>query len=541
VLEIATAGAVIALAAGFNIAGFTGRRRQGALTVAALLGVLLLLAVIVAGAITTLDFGALTAELDLFSSPSVEDIIYAGVVGTVAFAGLEAVSNLTPDLEFEPIDLRRLVGAGAALVPLLYTGVATIALMAVPVVATPGGPETELGGRFLEEPVLGVVQSLDPAWLADAMEVAVVAVAPAALFWAASTAMLGLSRHAYVLATNRQIPSWLGKLGRRWTTPHIAILSASALAFALVIPADVVFLGGLFAFGATIAFVIAHLSIIRLRISDPDRPRPYRVPFDVTIGGRRVPLPAIVAAVLTAGAWLSVVAFHDEARWIGGGWMVLGLVAYVVYRKGFVGTTLTQAVEVPAEALVKDVEGTAEYGNILVPVFGSPLDDDIVSTAGRLADAAEGPGEREPRLEVVYVVDLPLTVPLSSPPPKDRMGIADAALERAIEVGEEYDTVAVNTAVVRARSIGGGIVQAARERDVEVIVMGAEPPTRVRGGAVLGGIAGARPPEIGPVTEYVLRRAPCRVLVTAAPADGAETPTAAEESDADGSDGAAAS
>ena len=52
----------------------------------------------------------------------------------------------------------------------------------------------------------------------------------------------------------------------------------------------------------------------------------------------------------------------------------------------------------------------------------------------------------------------------------------------------------------------------------EVIVMGAEPPTKVRGGAILGGIGAARPEEIGKVTEYVLRKAPCRVLLTA-PAD----------------------
>jgi APA family basic amino acid/polyamine antiporter len=96
---------------------------------------------------------------------------------------------------------------------------------------------------------------------------------------------------------------------------------------------------------------------------------------------------------------------------------------------------------------------------------------------------------------------------------------ADAALARATDVGGEYDTVDVNTAVVRARKVGAGIVQAARERDVEVIVMGGEPPTRIRGGALLGGLGGSRPAEVGPVTEYVLRRAPCRVLVTAPPAD----------------------
>ena len=87
--------------------------------------------------------------------------------------------------------------------------------MAVPVVPGPDGPRDRAGDQFSDAPVLGVVQSFDPAWLADTMQWAVVAVAPAVLIWAASISMLGLSRHVYALATNRQIPSWLGKLGRR--------------------------------------------------------------------------------------------------------------------------------------------------------------------------------------------------------------------------------------------------------------------------------------------------------------------------------------
>jgi APA family basic amino acid/polyamine antiporter len=102
-------------------------------------------------------------------------------------------------------------------------------------------------------------------------------------------------------------------------------------------------------------------------------------------------------------------------------------------------------------------------------------------------------------------------------PPKERQEEADQALARAAEVGSEYETVDVDTAVVKARSIGAGIVEEARRRGVELIVMGGEPPTQVRGGAVLGGVGGSRPPEIGSVTEYVLRRAPCRVLLTAPP------------------------
>ena len=65
--------------------------------------------------------------------------------------------------------------------------------------------------------------------------------------------------------------------------------------------------------------------------------------------------------------------------------------------------------------------------------------------------------------------------------------------------------------------MGAGIVDQARERGVEAIVIGGEPPTRIRGGSVLGGVGASRPPEIGEVTEYVLRKAPCRVLLTAAP------------------------
>ena len=512
--ELITAGVVIALVTGLNLVGFSGQRRQTLLTAVALGGVLLLVGVVVVGVITSFDASALTAELDLWSSPTFADAVYAGVIATVAYAGIEAASNLAPDLRFEPGDLKRLVVLGAALVPVLYTAVAAVALMAVPVVPTPSGPETALAGAFLEEPVLGVVENYDPVWVADVMEVAVVIVAPAVLIWAASMSMLGLSRHAYVLATNRQIPSWLGKLGRRWRTPHVAIVAGAGIAFALVVPADVIFLGGLFAFGATIAFTIAHLSVVRLRMMEPDMERPFRVPLSVRFRGAEIPLPSLAAALLTIVAWISVVAYHDEARWIGGAWMAFGLVGYFVYRVGVEGTSPFKRVSVPAEALIKDV-GAIEYGGIMVPVFGTDLDDEIVGTAGRLADAADEPGETPPHLEVVYVLDLPLTLPLDAPPPPERMEVANRALARAQEVGEEYETVEVATSVVRARTIGAGIVAAARERDIDVIVMGAEPATTIRGGAVLGGVGGSRPAEIGPVTEYVLRRAPCRVLLTA--------------------------
>src|SRR5262249_56178455 len=103
-------------------------------------------------------------------------------------------------------------------------------------------------------------------------------VAVPVLFWAANTAMLGLSRHVYVLATNRQIPSWAGKLEHRYSTPYIAIGIAAVLALALAIPGDIRFLARVYAFGALLAVTIAQVSIVLLRLLAPNLQRPHPLP-----------------------------------------------------------------------------------------------------------------------------------------------------------------------------------------------------------------------------------------------------------------------
>ncbi len=222
-------------------------------------------------------------------------------------------------------------------------------------------------------------------------------------------------------------------------------------------------------------------------------------------------------------AFLSVLAYHDTARWVGGGWMVFGLLFYVVYRKVFEGTTLTRRVSVTEQALTKQVP-EVEFRNILVPVFGTELDDDIVATAGRLAAA-----ERE-------AVWRARTSP-ARPGLRDRSA-ADAAARRGAAAGargarrggrwsgrarsaRSTTDVEVSTEVIRARKVGAGILEAARRSGAEAIVIGGEPPTKIRGGATIGGIGAAKPAEIGAATEYVLKKAPCRVLLTAPP----ETPS----------------
>ncbi len=516
--EILVAAAVIAGACVLNIFNVTGRGRQRSLGFFALADLALQLTVIVVGVVVVMHPSRLTEGVHLFSHPSLRDIIYAAVVAMLAYAGIEAASDLAPDIRVGRRDLKRIASLGAVAVPLVYAGMAAIALMAVPVVAGPHGPETALGHRYIQDPVLGVVSAFHPHWLAEIMRWVVALVAAPVLFWAATTSMLGVSRHTYTLAINRQIPSWLGKLERRRATPYVAITICGLIALGLVIPTNIKVLAGLYAFGATLAITIAHLSVIRLRITMPDKLRPFRIPWGMAWGTAELPIPAMIAALASAAAFLSVLAFHSTARWVGIGWMAFGLTFYVVYRKFFEGTSLTKRVSVGEAALTKQIP-EVEFSNLLVPVFGTKLDDDIVATAGRLAAAEheDGGGAGESRLELVYVIEVPLTLPLDAELPPEREAQARRALERAREVGEEYEDVEVSTEVIRARKTGAGIIEAARRAHSEAIIIGGEPPTKIRGGGRFGGIGAAKPAEIGAATEYVLKKAPCRVLLTAPP------------------------
>ncbi len=507
--------AVLVYITALNLLDIPARRRPRFLLVLAGIDLLTQVLVIVAGLFVVMDPEALTRHVDLFTSPGVRDVIYASVLAMLAYAGIEAVSNLAPDLDLNPRQFTRVVTRAVWIVPLLYALMAAVALMAVPVYVGPNGPVTQLGSIYIEAPVLGVVEAFHPHWLSKGLQWLVALVAAGTLIWAANTAMLGVSRHTYTLAVNRQIPSWLGQLGRRYEIPYKAIILCALAVFALAMIRDVEVLAGIYAFGATLAITIAHLSVLRLRRTMPDAERPFRAPFNLRIGGGERPLSAVIGAILSSLALVSVLLFHDSARWVGLGWLAIGLVGYVIYRKVIEQVSLTKQVSVDARALTRP-RVSIDFHNILVPIFGTRIDDDIVSTAGRMA--AEGDPEQSDAhavMTILYLIEIPLNRAIKDPLPEEVADAAQRATKRAKEVADEYEDVEVRVEIERVRKKGTGIVFAARRLGVDAIVMGAEPPSPIKGGARLGGIGDYRPEEIGPITAYVLKRAPCRVLLTA--------------------------
>ncbi len=506
--------AFIALVVVSNIRGFGARRarRVGFL----LAGDLVLQAfIVVLGLVLFFNPHTLLNPIHLGSAPTWPHLIFALTIALISFTSLESASGLAGDVRISRAGLKRLVASTTATVAFLYVGIALVAVTALPV----HGTHTELATRYVDAPMIGVVSRVHPYWLEQTLMYLVAATAAVTLVAAANSAMLGLSRLAYSLSTNRQIPSGLGRLQPQRGTPYVLIMLAGLLAAALAATEKLDFMIGIYAFGATLAFTISHLSICRLRYTEPDRDRPYRIPLSVSFRGGELPLPAVFGALVCAAGFVAVLVVHEGARYVGLGWMAVGLVLYVVYRRAD-ETSLLRRVTVAPQVLVAEQRPASDYGSVLVPLFGTDLDDDIVQTAALLVsgEQTDDAAIDAATIEALWIFVIPMSLPLDASLPEAQVKHARQVLARAKAVGEEYSGVQVATATVRTRRAGIAIVDEARRRGVEAIVLGAEEPSLIRGGARLGGRGGPLEAYVGDVTKYVVRKATCRVIVTAPPA-----------------------
>jgi basic amino acid/polyamine antiporter, APA family len=498
-----------------NIRGLGGRRarRVGLLVIADLA---LQAFIVVVGLALFFSPHTLLSPIHLGTAPKWSDLVFALTVAVIAFTSLESAAGVAGEVRISSGALKRVVGSGTGIVVVLYAGIALVAVTALPV----HEGHTELATRYLNDPMVGVVAHMRPHWLAETLKYLVGGLGALTLVAAANSAMLGLSRLAYSLSTNRQIPSVLGRLHPTRSTPYVLIIIAGLIAAGLVVPEDLDFLVGIYAFGAMLAFTIAHVSVCRLRYLEPDRDRPFRVPLSVRVRGGELPLPAAFGALVSAAGWVAVIVVHQPARYVGFAWMAIGITLYVVYRRAD-ETSLLKRVTVPPQVLRAEHAPDRDYGSILVPLFGTDLDDDIVQTAARLvsSEQTDEAAIDTATLEALWMFVIPMSLPLDASLPDAQVKHARQVLARAKAVGEEYTGVQVATAIVRTRRAGYAIVDEARRRGVEAIVLGAEEPSLIRGGARLGGRGGSLEGFVGDVTKYVVAKAPCRVIVTA-PAAG---------------------
>lgn len=425
------------------------------------------------------------------------DVAFALPLAMLAYAGLETVANLAEEAREPGRNLPRALFSAIGLVVLVTVLIAAIGLSAYPV----SGGETELGEEWLEAPLVGIAAAFEgtlPDLLVDVLRTAVGISGALILLAAVTTSFSGITRLTFSLAEHGSLPREFARLERRSLVSSEATLIAAGLAIGvlllteLVAGGDPAFLAALFSFGVLIAFTAAQLAVIRLRTREPQLARPFLARPNVTLRGHSVPVAALVGAPVTFVMWVLAMATHPGARYAGPVWLALGVVVYVLVRRSRRRGLLEHVV--PLEQLPPG----AEFARILVPMKLGNVGEEMLATAIALAK------ERDAEIEAITVVRVPREFPLEGPLPPDVAERVDGALEEARLLGEEHG-VEVRTSVVRARSIGRAIVDEARVRHADVIVLGSSPRWR------------RQSRFFSPTVDFVLRQAPCEVLVVAFP------------------------
>jgi basic amino acid/polyamine antiporter, APA family len=164
------------------------------------------------------------------------------------------------------------------------------------------------------------------------------------LLISSNSGVFGASRIAYSMSQARLLPSIFRKIHRRYSTPVVAIVVFSSLSiFVLCLAAlqgddGFNFLADLYAFGAALSYTLVFAALIALRFKEPGTPRPFRIPLNIRIkrpGG--IAYFPIVGAFGFGGIFLIlvfVILTHPLGRIAGPAWVVFGLIAYSLYRKG---------------------------------------------------------------------------------------------------------------------------------------------------------------------------------------------------------------
>ena len=437
----------------------------------------------------------LSRGVSLGTSPNWHQIVFALPLAMLAYTGLETVANLAEETREPGRDLPRSLFSGIGLVVLIYVAIALVGLSAFPVEKG----TTELGTTWLRSPLMGIVDALNdplPGGVATALRVYVGLTGAVILLVAVTTSISGFTRLAHSLGEHGQLPRAFGRLNRRTLVSPEAIVAAALISIALLVGTsflrdDIAFLASLFSFGVLGAFTAAQLAVIKLRFSEPELLRPYRAPAGVRLRGIEVPLPALAGSVATFAIWIAALATHSGARYGGPLWLAAGLVVYGLVRRGR-GEGLLEHVEAPREQLP-----ATDFSSILVPMKLGPIGEEMVATALKLAQG------RGAEVEALHVIRVPLDRPLEAELAEEEERAA-ASLAEARLLGADLG-VPVRAETVRARSIGQAIVTEAGRRGADLIVLGSAPRWR------------RQSRFFSPTVEFVLRKAPCEVLVVAFP------------------------
>ena len=496
--DIVFAAGLVALLALVNLRGVS--EAVSINLVLAVVDFLSQVAIVLLGVFLVFSPGVLVQNLEPFGeAPTLGDLLLAIPIGTIAYTGIETISNMAGEARDQdrtiPAAIRRVMIAVFA----IYFTLPLIALSAVPVECGDDGCRTLLGvssedGGYAENPIVGTVQAMELGALAGPVQLYVSVLAVTILVAATNAGVLGVSRLTYSMGMHRQLPDRIRQLHPEYRTPYVGILVFAGVAIIAILPGKAELLGAIYAFGAMLSFSMAHLAVIRLRVTEPDRRRPFRSPGVLRIRGHALPPFAVIGVTGTILSFVAVSALDPVVAAAGFSWLTLGVTVYVLYRR-HQGLDLTTTVTVAIPEAVTDHE--AEYESVLVHMsVADGYNANLMATAAKLA------ARRRRGIHVLVTIPVPNALPVDDPMPEEDAQAASILEQARIQGGRR---VRGHVEHIRPGQAGRRIIDEAREMAASAVVLGM--PRRVNGASLFG-----------KTLETVLRERPCRVIIESPPA-----------------------
>lgn len=267
----------------------------------------------------------------LTQQPTFSQFMYGSSLAIISYVGLESISQAAQETR-RPATIIPRTSLGLIFSVLLFAmAFSTLGIGMLPwqeIAAHQDDPVALLARNI---PLIGIIAGPFAAIMGGTI-----------LLISANTGVMGSSRLTFSMSGLGLASEWMNAVHPEHRTPYRTIVLFSCMAIveallAFLTPQAMDTLGNMYAFGATLAYLLVFISLVRLRFVDPVTPRPYRVPFNISWrhGGETVRVP-VLGFLGIAGVSLilfEVILTHQIGRIAGPGWVLLCLGYYIWYRR----------------------------------------------------------------------------------------------------------------------------------------------------------------------------------------------------------------